>query len=214
VTDVQLSTRYDAVNAALFLPTGGSGRLRQELVDALDVGPGQRVLELGCGTGLVTARLLAAGATVVALDGLPGMLEGARRRAPDATYVVGDAIDTDVGGDYDRVVLSFVLHNFDAEGRVRLLRRAATALAPDAADGRVGVLEWARPPGARTGRWWRRFLAALEPSPTVPEILDGALEAEVPAAGLRVLRRRRVAGRRAQVLVLAPTATGRAAGVA
>ena len=35
-----LATAYDAVNAAIFLPSGGSRRLRQALVDALDVRPG------------------------------------------------------------------------------------------------------------------------------------------------------------------------------
>jgi hypothetical protein len=41
-----LATRYDAINTAIFLPSGGSRRLRQKLVDALDVGSGQRVLGL------------------------------------------------------------------------------------------------------------------------------------------------------------------------
>lgn len=195
-----LATRYDAINTALFLPSGGSGRLRQRLVDALDVRPGHRVLDLGCGTGQVSARLLAAGAEVVAVDALPDMLAGARRRAPGATLIQGDILETDVGGDYDRVVLSFVLHNFDADGRVRLLRRAASALAPH---GRVGVLEWAQPGGATRARLWRRFLGALEPSPTVAEMLDSGLDRDVGAAGLRAAHREAAAGGRTQILVLA-----------
>jgi ubiquinone/menaquinone biosynthesis C-methylase UbiE len=197
-----LATRYDAINTVLFLPSGGSRRLRQSLVDALEVRAGQRVLDLGCGTGQVTARLLAAGAEVVAVDALPEMLAGARRRAPDAMLVEGNIIDIDVGDGYDRVVLSFVLHNFDAEGRVQLLRRAADALAPT---GRIGVLDWALPAGRARAALWRRLLAALEPSPTVPQILDGALAVEVPAAGLQVDDHRPTAGGRAQILVLKPS---------
>ncbi len=83
---------YDLLNAVLFAPSGGSGRLRQQLVDALAPAAGDRVLELGCGTGQVTERLLAAGARVVAVDALPEMLEGARRRAPEAEYVVGERV--------------------------------------------------------------------------------------------------------------------------
>jgi ubiquinone/menaquinone biosynthesis C-methylase UbiE len=207
MASMALATRYDAINTALFLPSGGSRRLRQRLVDALEVRCGQRVLELGCGTGQVTARLVAAGAEVVAVDALPDMLAGARRRAPAATLVQGDVIDADVGGGYDRVVVSFVLHNFDAEGRVRLLRRAADALAPG---GRIGVLDWALPHGFARGALWRRFLAALEPSPTVTELLDGALDADVPAAGFQVLHRRPAAGGRAQILVLVPEPGARA----
>ena len=119
-----VDTVYDAINTAIFLPTGGSRRLRRQLVEALDVRPGHRALELGCGTGQVTARLLDAGAEVVAVDALPEMLAGARRRAPAATIVEGDALTTEVGDGFDRTVLSFVLHNFDHGGRVSLLRRA------------------------------------------------------------------------------------------
>lgn len=194
-----LAAKYDALNTALFLPAGGSRRVRQRLVDALDVRPGQRALDLGCGTGQVTARLLAAGADVVAVDALPEMLAAARRRAPDATLLQGDIVDADVGGGYDRVVLSFVLHNCDAAGRVRLLSRAAALLAPG---GRIGVLDWAVPRGRARGAAWRRFLDALEPSATVGDVLDGALDADAIAAGLHLHDHRPAAGGRAQILVL------------
>lgn len=83
---MQVANAYDAVNAAIFLPSGGSRRVRQSLVNALEIRPGHRVLELGCGTGQVTARLLAAGADVVAVDALPSMLIGARRRAANLSH--------------------------------------------------------------------------------------------------------------------------------
>lgn len=196
---MNVATAYDAANAGIFLSSGGSGRVRQALVDTLDLRPGHRVLELGCGTGQVTARLVAAGAEVVAVDALPAMLGAARRRAPGARFIEGDAMETQVGGDFDRVVLSFVLHNFDREGRVGLLRRAAAALS---SSGRIGVLEWALPHGRVRAALWRRFLRALEPSPTVPELLAGALDIDIPAAGLQIRERRRVAGGRAQILVV------------
>jgi demethylmenaquinone methyltransferase/2-methoxy-6-polyprenyl-1,4-benzoquinol methylase len=196
---MRVATRYDATNAAIFLPSGGSHRLRRELVDALDTHPGQRVLELGCGTGQVTAALTAADTDVVAVDAIADMLSTARRRAPTATFVHGDAFTADIGGDYDRVVLAFVLHNFDPEGRVRLLDRARRALAPD---GRVGVLEWAQPHGCTRAALWRRFLTALEPSPTVTQVLDGALDADITAARLTVAYRRPAAGGRTRVMVL------------
>src|SRR5687768_17204506 len=101
---MDLAGAYDALNTLIFLPSGGSRRLRKRLVDALEVGPGQRVLELGCGTGQVTAELLAAGAQVVAVDRLPAMLAGARQRAPRAVFIEGDALEAEVEGAYDRVV--------------------------------------------------------------------------------------------------------------
>jgi ubiquinone/menaquinone biosynthesis C-methylase UbiE len=197
---MKLATAYDLVNTVLFLPSGGSGRLRRSLVHALDVRRGHRVLELGCGTGLVTTQLLAAGAEVVAVDALPAMLVGARRRAPGATFVEGDALEVDVGGGYDRAVLSFVLHGLDVDDRIRLLRRTAAALAPA---GRIGVLDWALPAGRVHGALWRRVLSALEPSAaTTQQLLDGALDSDIPAAGLQIDERRRLAAGRAEILVV------------
>ncbi len=193
-----LATRYDALNAVLFWPAGGSGRLRQCLVDTLDIRRGHRALELGCGTGQVTARLLDAGARVVGVDALPDMLDGARRRAPAATLIEGDIIDTDVGGDYHRVVLSFVLHNFHAAERVAVLRRAASALAPN---GRIGVLDWAEPDGRVRAWLWRQVLTQIEPSTAVVEVLAGQLDDDIAAAGLRIDRQQPVAGSRVQILV-------------
>lgn len=196
---LSLGTTYDLINTAIFLPSGGSGRLRQKLVDCLEIAPGDRVLELGCGSGQVTARLLDAGARVVAVDALAPMLDAARRRAPQATFVHGDAFSVDVGDGFHHVVLSFVLHNFDTGGRRRMLQRAADALR---VGGRVGVLEWALPPFAAARALWRGFLHRLEPSPSVAEILDGALDDDFAAVGLAVLDRKRASLGRAQIVTL------------
>lgn len=199
---MSLGAVYDAINAAIFLTAGGSSRVRGALVDALGVRAGDRVLEIGCGTGQVTARLLAAGAEVVALDALPRMLEAARRRAPRATFIEGDALEAELGSGYQHVVLSFVLHNFDAGGRAQLLARAAAAVSPG---GQVGVLDWALPAGRVRALLWRRFLGLLEPaSDNVEALLAGALDQDLPAAGLAIVRGRSVAGGRAEILIAAP----------
>jgi SAM-dependent methyltransferase len=53
---------------------------------------GQRVLELGCGTGRQTTRLLEQGNTVVALDLSAEMLARARARCPGVRFVHGDVL--------------------------------------------------------------------------------------------------------------------------
>jgi ubiquinone/menaquinone biosynthesis C-methylase UbiE len=219
-----LAAKYDALNTAIFLPAGGSRRVRQRFVADLEVAPGQRILEFGCGTGQVTALLAASGGEVLAIDPLDAMLEGARRRAPGATFIEGDLFDTEIAGEFDRVVLSFVLHNFTTDDRREALLRSARALAPG---GRVGVLDWAVPSGRIRGTLWRRFLTRLEPSstemeaetevtepdlerkylageaPNVTDVLDGALTTDIAAAGLRILPRRPVANGRAEILIAA-----------
>lgn len=195
------ATIYDVINGAIFLPWGGSRRLRQSLVDALELRPGARVLELGCGTGQVTERLTAAGADVVAVDRLAMMLDRARTRAPGAAFVEGDAMTVDVGAGFDRVVLSFVLHNFDAAGRVLLLRRAGLALG---VGGRIGVLDWALPRGRLRSASWERFVGALEPSGEAQAVMQGAIELDLRMASMDLVSRQRVLGGRAQMLVVQP----------
>ena len=45
---------------------------------------GERILDLGCGDGFLTERLVALGCRVVAVDASPEQVEGARRRGLDA----------------------------------------------------------------------------------------------------------------------------------
>jgi ubiquinone/menaquinone biosynthesis C-methylase UbiE len=52
--------------------------------------PGERALDAGCGTGIYTRRLIAAGATVIGVDSDAEMLAAARLKAPSATLVQGD----------------------------------------------------------------------------------------------------------------------------
>jgi trans-aconitate methyltransferase len=63
----------------------------RELVALLDPQPGDRILDLGCGTGHLTRAIAEAGADVVGLDASAEMLERARREHPDLTFVEADA---------------------------------------------------------------------------------------------------------------------------
>jgi demethylmenaquinone methyltransferase/2-methoxy-6-polyprenyl-1,4-benzoquinol methylase len=70
--------RYDAGMRLLTL--GRVGRIHALVAGA--VSRGDSVLEIGCGTGAVTERLVARGARVTALDQSPEMLERARTSTP------------------------------------------------------------------------------------------------------------------------------------
>jgi trans-aconitate methyltransferase len=63
----------------------------QTILGWLDPRRGERILDLGCGTGELTARLVQTGADVVGLDADVGMAEAFRARLPDVPIVVADA---------------------------------------------------------------------------------------------------------------------------
>ena len=73
-----------------------SERLRR-IVAALDVQPGERVLEIGCGHGVAITYLLERGAQVTAIDRSPKMVAAAARRNPAAELILGGLEDVDLG---------------------------------------------------------------------------------------------------------------------
>ena len=69
--------------------------------------PKARVLDLCCGSGRLAHWLTGCGFRVTGLDGSEAMLELARRRAPTAEFVVGDARDFRFDNPFDAVVSTF-----------------------------------------------------------------------------------------------------------
>jgi trans-aconitate methyltransferase len=91
-----------------FVTTYGEGVL-QDLAPAR----GERVLDLGCGTGELTAQIAAAGAEVVGLDRDLDMIGRARARFPGLRFECADAYDFTqlVGvGAFDAVFSNAALH--------------------------------------------------------------------------------------------------------
>jgi ubiquinone/menaquinone biosynthesis C-methylase UbiE len=68
--------------------------------------PGDRILDLGCGTGEDALHLLEAGATVDAIDGSAGMVEASQRRGVDARLLRIEQI-AELSGAYDLVLSNF-----------------------------------------------------------------------------------------------------------
>src|SRR5215471_12591821 len=65
-----------------------SQRLAGPFLDFAGVKAGDRVLDVGCGTGVIAAALAERGCTVIGLDASEPYLEGARRdRSHPATHV-------------------------------------------------------------------------------------------------------------------------------
>ena len=80
------------------------------LLELLDPQPGERVVDLGCGTGALTADIAQRGAHVLGIDGSPAMIEVAIAQHPGLDFIVGDAHDFTVAQPYDAVVSNAALH--------------------------------------------------------------------------------------------------------
>jgi len=108
------------------------------LLDALEVGPGTRLLDIGTGPGLLAAAARQRGAEVTGLDASEAMIRVARRRHPGISFDVGTAESLPHDDDaFDTVAGNFVLHHSGAPDRV--LAEAARATRPG---GRVGFTVW------------------------------------------------------------------------
>jgi demethylmenaquinone methyltransferase/2-methoxy-6-polyprenyl-1,4-benzoquinol methylase len=146
-----IAERYDLVNGivAMGMDTGW----RRRCVEALDLPPGARVLDVACGTGDLCRGLAGAGYQRVGVDLSPGMLSHARTNAP---LVLADALRSPFRpGCFDGVVSGFALRNVVDLGS--LFAELARLTRPG---GRISLLDLGAPeaPLLRAGhRLWCNY---------------------------------------------------------
>ncbi|MEW2519913.1 demethylmenaquinone methyltransferase [Actinacidiphila alni] len=134
-----VAAKYDLTNDVLSL---GQTRLwRRAVAQALDVTPGERVLDLGAGTGTSSLPFVAAGASVVPCDFSLGMLREGKKRRPELPLTAGDATRLPFAdGVFDAVTISFALRNVqDTAAALREMRRVARP------GGRLVICEFSHP---------------------------------------------------------------------
>jgi demethylmenaquinone methyltransferase/2-methoxy-6-polyprenyl-1,4-benzoquinol methylase len=107
----EVAARYDLTNTVLSL--GQDRGWRTAVREALDLQPGERVLDLAAGTATSSAALARTGADVVGCDFSLGMLQVGRRAGHDRVELVaGDALGLPFAdASFDAVTISFALRN-------------------------------------------------------------------------------------------------------
>ena len=90
----------------------------KDLLPLLDPQPGQHILDLGCGTGRLTAQIAESGADVLGVGRSPAMVAEARALYPDLRFEVMDATNLALDGTFDSVFSNAVLHWIPEKDRV------------------------------------------------------------------------------------------------
>ena len=133
---------YDLMNSVM--TAGLHHRWRERAADLAELGPGARALDVATGTGdlaIELARRVGPDGEVVGSDFSPGMLERARRKAPELRFEEGDALALPYPDDaFDAATVGFGARNFaDLEQGLHELTRVVRP------GGKVVVLEITTP---------------------------------------------------------------------
>jgi demethylmenaquinone methyltransferase / 2-methoxy-6-polyprenyl-1,4-benzoquinol methylase len=131
---------YDAMNRTM---TAGLDRRWRRLTAEAVVRPGNDVLDACCGTCDLAIADARAGGRVTGLDFSEPMLERARRKAPELTWIRGDLLALPFADSaFDAATVGFGVRNVD--DLAQALSELRRVLGPD---GRLGILEITRPRG-------------------------------------------------------------------
>ncbi|HEY3175585.1 MAG TPA: bifunctional demethylmenaquinone methyltransferase/2-methoxy-6-polyprenyl-1,4-benzoquinol methylase UbiE [Candidatus Polarisedimenticolia bacterium] len=152
-----IAARYDLLNRVLSL--GSDQDWRRRTCDELGISPGEMAADLCCGTGDLALAIARRGARVAGVDFSRGMLAIARGKGVER-LAEADCLRLPFRrGTFDLVTVAFGVRNFaDLDAG---LREIHAVLKPG---GRVGILEFAAPPGPVFRRFYLAYLRWVVPS--------------------------------------------------
>jgi ubiquinone/menaquinone biosynthesis C-methylase UbiE len=142
----------------------------RDLVEIAKVEAGERVLDVGTGTGVAAEAALAVGATAVGVDESLGMLRVARAARPSVRAVGAEAIDLPFrDAVFDAVIGNFVIAHFTKyqtalHDMMRVLKTG----------GRLAVSAWADVDDDMT-RTWTELVESVVPRPVLRPALNERL---------------------------------------
>jgi demethylmenaquinone methyltransferase/2-methoxy-6-polyprenyl-1,4-benzoquinol methylase len=159
----RISGVYDGMN--LTISGFQEPRWRKRLIEQSGIGPGDRALDVACGTGKVTTdlyRTAQPGGSAVGIDFSAGMIETASQHRPseltNLTFRQGDALDLPVDDDsFEAATIAFGMRNLADYGQG--FAEMARAVRPG---GKVVCLEITRP-SSRMGKLIARWFDSIVP---------------------------------------------------
>lgn len=153
---------YDALQP--FMTLGSERAMNRAAIAELDIAPDDRVLDIGCGTGVLTRRIgntldAAIDGRIVGIDAAPHMITVANRKRSSPTTSFETAAAEQLpfdDGVFTKAVSSFFFHHVDYELKVACLRELRRVLT---APSRVIILDvdmptsWLGNLSIRAGEW-------------------------------------------------------------
>lgn len=122
---------YDTIAGLSTLAVGGIDCFHELPLRGLTIAPDSRILDLCCGAGQATGKLLARSPQVTGLDASPRSLAAARQRVPAAAYVEAFAEQMPFAdGSFDLVHTSAALHEMTADSLAQILAEVHRVLRP------------------------------------------------------------------------------------
>ncbi|WP_435770040.1 demethylmenaquinone methyltransferase [Nocardioides sp. SYSU DS0651] len=166
-----VARRYDLTNDVLSF--GQDRRWRREVLEAVDPGYGDAVLDLAAGTGTSSQPFRDAGAQVVPCDFSIGMLRVGKAQLPHLPFTAGDGTRLPFrDGTFDAVTISFGLRNIvDPEAGLAELRRVTRP------GGRLVVCEFSHPTWAPWRTVYLEYL--MKALPAIARTVSSAPDAYV-----------------------------------
>lgn len=156
----RVSRGYDLTNDVLSLGVTPYWRMRTRR--AIDPHPGQRILDVACGTGTVTRILADHGATVTGLDFSHGMISEAIERHgdhPNITFQQGDATQLPFEDNtFDATTVSFGIRNVQEPKRA-----LAEMLRVTKPGGKILVCEFSHPANSLVGFGYDTYMNVVMP---------------------------------------------------
>jgi len=178
-------------NYVFYLPFGGEGSFRRKCLDFARIEKGDRVLDVCCGSGVLT-RLIGecsgCSGQVIGVDISQSALKEAKNLQNQCiafTCASGENLPLR-SSSFDKCFLSFGLHHMDRQARQKTLQEIGRTLT---AGGSLFVIEYNLPEGA-VAKLISRALVKLDTSQEAcPMLMNANLREELQKAGLTIKRR-------------------------
>jgi trans-aconitate methyltransferase len=121
-------------------------QLGQGVLDLLEPKKGEKILDLGCGTGQLTHRIAEAGATIAGLDSSTDMIGQARQNFPGITFILCDAAEMHFENEFDAVFSNAALHwmldpRAVVSGVARALKTGGRFVAEMGGKGNIAIIQ-------------------------------------------------------------------------